>query len=71
MGQLLSLNNVHQVELKHRISQARKIGVCWSELVGKSIPMYQRFRLFTAVVTPKILCRSGTWVMTKAMEIEP
>ena len=71
MGRLLTLNQVHEVELKHRISQAwKKFGVYRCELVDKNIPLYQRLRLFHAVITPSVLYGSGAWVMSKTMEME-
>ena len=71
LGRLLTLNQVHEVELKHRISQAwKKFGVYRCELVDKNIPLYQRLRLFHAVITPSVLYGSGAWVMSKTMEME-
>lgn len=71
LGRLLNLCDTHQVEFKHRISQAwKKYEVYWNELVDKKLLLYQRFRLLHTVVTPSILYGSGSWAMTKSMEME-
>ena len=39
-----------------------------NELTNKKYPLYQRMRLFNAVITPTVLYGSGSWVMTKTRE---
>ena len=69
LGRALSLTEVHDSELKHRIAKAwAKFGVYHGELTNKAIPLELRLKLFHSTVTPSILYGSVSWVMTSARE---
>ena len=71
LGRALSLTDVHDAELKHRIRKGwAKFGIYHNELTDKSIPLQLRLKLFNSVVTPSILYGSVSWVMTDAREEE-
>ena len=69
LGRALSLTNVHDSELKHRIAKAwAKFGVYRQELTDREIPLRLRLKLFQSVVTPSVLYGSSSWVLTGARE---
>ena len=65
LGRALSLNNSDDNELKHRFSRAwAKFGAYRNELINKKYSLFDRMRLFNAVVTPSVLYGCGGWTMT-------
>ena len=69
LGRALSLIDAHDAELKHRIAKAwAKIETYRAELTDKQVPLELRLKLFHSVVTPPVLYRSGSWVMTCTRE---
>ena len=66
---MLNLVDVHDVELKHRLSKGwAKFMTFKKELCDKSLPIDNRVKLFNATVTPTVLYGCGTWAMTTARE---
>ena len=69
LGRSLSLTDVHDSELRHRIAKAwAKFGTYRQELTDKTIPLILRLKLFQSVVTPTVLYGSCSWVMTQTRE---
>ena len=62
LGKSLSLTEVHDTELQHRIARAwTKFAVYKDELCNKKYELNHRLRLFDSVITPTILYGSGTY----------
>ena len=69
LGKSLSLTDVHDTELQHRIARAwTKFAVYKDELCNKKYELNHRLRLFDSVITPTILYGSGTWTMGRDRE---
>ena len=69
LGRLLSIQDVHNVEIKHRLKRAwAKFMVYKKELCGKAYPLRDRLKLFEATVTPTVLYGCGCWTMTEDRE---
>ena len=69
LGKSLSLTDVHDTELQHRIARAwTKFAVYKDELCNKKYGLNHRLRLFDSVITPTILYGSGTWTMGRDRE---
>ena len=69
LGKLLCLTEVHDTEIRHRISKAwSKFAVYKDELCNKKYELNHRLRLFDSVITPTILYGSGTWTMGRDRE---
>ena len=67
LGRALSLKNGEDSELRHRLSRAwAKFGAYRSELTNKKYSLFDRMRLFNAVVTPSVLYGCGSWAITQA-----
>ena len=67
----LSLLNLHDVEIEHRMKTA------WSKFMGlkhilcnKSYPTHQRLRVFDSTVTSAALYGSGAWAMTEPRRVK-
>ena len=66
LGRALSLRDVHDAELTHRLKRAwAKFGTFRQELTDKAVPLHLRMKLFHSAVTPTALYGCGSWVMTK------
>ena len=69
LGRLLSISNIHDKELEHRIELGwKRFFANKAELCGKHIRWTTRLKLFNAVITPTVLYGSGSWTMTAARE---
>ena len=69
LGRLLNLREPTDVEINFRIQRAwAKFAVYKSELTDKHYSLFQRLRLFNAVVTPTALYGASSWAMTAARE---
>ena len=69
LGRLLNLREPNDVEINFRIQRAwAKFAVYTSELTDKHYSLFQRLRLFNAVVTPTVLYGASSWAMTAARE---
>ena len=69
LGLLLNLCEPNDVEINFRIQRAwAKFAIYKSELTDKHYSLFQRLRLFNAVVTPTVLYGASSWAMTAARE---
>jgi hypothetical protein len=69
LGRLLNLLEPTDTEINFRIKRAwAKFAIFKKELTDKDYSLYQRMRLFHAVVTPTVLYGSGTWAMTASRD---
>jgi hypothetical protein len=69
LGRLLNLCEPNDVEINFRIRSAwAKFAIFKSELTDKHYSLFQRLRLFNAVVTPTVLYGASSWAMTAARE---
>jgi len=67
LGRDLSLTSTVDTEIAHRMSRAwAKFSVYKQELTNKGYSLFDRLRLFNAVVTPSALYGSGSWAMTQS-----
>lgn len=66
LGKALNLQDVHDTEIKHRVSRAwAKFVTYRTELTDKDYPLTSRLRLFNSVVTPTVLYGCSAWTMTR------
>ena len=69
MGRILNLWTPHDTEIDHRLKRAwSKFAMFKAQLTNKLYPLFERLRLFHAVVTPTILYGCASWVMTSVRE---
>ena len=69
LGRLLSLQNLHHVEITHRLKPAQaKFMSHKKELCVTDHPLRDRLELFNATVTPTALHGCGSWVITTERE---
>ena len=69
LGRLLSFQNVHDTELKHRFAKGwAKFAIYRNELTNNCYSLRQRMRLFASVVQPSVLYGCVSWSMTKQRE---
>ena len=56
LGKALHLQDVHDTEIKHRVSRAwAKFAIYRTQLTDKDYPLTSRLRLFNSIVTPTVL----------------
>ena len=68
LGRKLSVNNLRQAELKHRIACGWGAFAQYrTELCGKHYSFADKARLFDCVVTPRVLYGTAAWTMTHQM----
>ena len=69
LGRLLNLCEPNDVEIDFRIKRAwAKFAVYREELTDKHYSLFQRLRMFNAVVMPTALYGAGSWAMTASRE---
>ena len=69
LGRLLNLCELTDTEINFRIKRAwAKFGMYKKELTDKDYSLFERLRLFHAVVTPTVLYGCCSWPMTGARE---
>jgi hypothetical protein len=69
LGKALNLHELHDTEIKHRMSKAwAKFAMYKEELTNKTYSLKSRLRLFQSVVTPSALYCCGSWTMTADRE---
>ena len=67
LGRALTFQDSDENELKHRLKRAwAKFGVYRNEFTNKRYSLFDRMKLFNAVVTPTVLYGCGSWAMTQA-----
>ena len=60
LGRALTLTNVHDAELAHRLKKAwAKFGIFKQELTDRAVPIHLRMKLFHSVMTPPALYGCG------------
>lgn len=71
LGRLLSVDNLHDEEIDHRLAKAWKSFFAHKgQLCNRSFRLRDRLRLFESVVTSTALYGSGCWTMTQSREIK-
>ena len=69
LGWLLSLSNIQEVELTHRLERAwKKLMVNKAQLCSKDFRLVDSLNLLNAVVTSTALYGSETWRLTVAQD---
>ena len=67
LGKAPTFQDSDENELRHRLKRAwTKFGVYQNELTNKRYSLFDRMKLFNAVVTPSVLYGCGCWAMTQA-----
>ena len=68
LGQKLTFNDHHTVEIDNRIATAwRKFNAMRDELTNKRYSLHARLRLFNTTITPTVLYGSSSWTTTRLL----